>query len=202
MSVVGITGGIGMGKSTVASMLSDTGREVVDTDVLARNLTIANGEAMPEILSSFGSEVIASDGGLNRAAMAEKIFNRPEDRLLLESILHPRIRRAWQDRVSLFRVRKCESIFVVIPLLFETRSEREFDHIICVACASSEQQSRLRERGFSESHAEARIRSQWSIEQKMSLSDTVVWTSCRMETTQRQLRDTLELHGMSRAFGN
>ncbi|MDA7667775.1 dephospho-CoA kinase, partial [bacterium] len=72
MSVVGITGGIGMGKSTIASMLSASGREVVDTDFIARQLTLPNGEAIPEILSSFGPEVIASDGGLNRAAMAER----------------------------------------------------------------------------------------------------------------------------------
>jgi dephospho-CoA kinase len=202
MSVVGITGGIGMGKSTIASMLSDSGREVVDTDLIARQLTVTNGEAMPEIVSAFGAEVITSDGGLNRAAMAERIFNRSKDRLLLESILHPRIRRAWQDRVSLFRNRESDPIFVVIPLLFETSAEKEFDHIVCVACALSEQQNRLRDRGFSESHAEARIRSQWSIERKMDLSDTIVWTSCRLEITQRQLADTLGSCFMSSASRN
>jgi dephospho-CoA kinase len=202
MSVVGITGGIGMGKSTIASMLSASGREVVDTDFIARQLTLPNGEAIPEILSSFGPEVIASDGGLNRAAMAERIFNRSQDRLLLESILHPRIRRIWQDRVSTFRTRKSDPIFVVIPLLFETRSEQEFDHIVCVACTLNEQQNRLRDRGFSESHAEARIGSQWSIEKKMDLSDTVVWTSCRLEITKRQLGDPLGFCFMSSASGN
>ncbi|MBT5707289.1 MAG: dephospho-CoA kinase [Verrucomicrobia bacterium] len=202
MSVVGITGGIGMGKSTIASMLSASGREVVDTDFIARQLTLPNGEAIPEILSSFGPEVIASDGGLNRAAMAERIFNRSQDRLLLESILHPRIRRIWQDRVSTFRTRKSDPIFVVIPLLFETRSEQEFDHIICIACTLNDQRNRLRDRGFSESDAEARIRSQWSIEKKMDLSDTVVWTSCRLEITKRQLGDPLGSCLMSPASGN
>ena len=80
MSVVGITGGIGMGKSTIASMLSDSGREVVDTDLIARQLTVANGEAMPEIVSSFGAEVITSDGGLNRAAMAYRQLAFPTAR--------------------------------------------------------------------------------------------------------------------------
>jgi dephospho-CoA kinase len=191
MSVVGITGGIGMGKSTVASMLSDSGREIVDTDVIARKLTVANGDAMSEILSTFGPQVIAPDGGLNRAAMADRIFNRSEDRLRLESILHPQIRRAWQDRVSLLRNRKSEAIFVVIPLLFETSAEQEFDHIVCVACSTSDQQDRLRDRGFSESHSEARIRAQWDIEKKIGLSDTVVWTSCRMKITQQQVGETL-----------
>ena len=134
--------------------------------------------------------------------MAERIFNRSQDRLLLESILHPRIRRIWQDRVSTFRTRKSDPIFVVIPLLFETRSEQEFDHIICIACTLNDQRNRLRDRGFSESDAEARIRSQWSIEKKMDLSDTVVWTSCRLEITKRQLGDPLGSCLMSPASGN
>ena len=187
MSVVGITGGIGMGKSTVAGMLSDTGYEHVDTDSIARSLTVAGGDAMAEIVSSFGAEVIDLDGGLNRSAMAERVFNSTEDRLLLESILHPRIHRLWQDRVSEFRTQNQGLIFVIIPLLFEIHAEQEFDSIVCVACRSLDQRNRLRDRGFSESHAEARIRSQWNIEKKMNQSDIVIWTSCQLKITRQQV---------------
>ena len=185
-----------MGKSTLAEMVKTTGALVVDTDQIARELTVPGGDAMVEIRDSFGVGVIAEDGGLDRQAMAARVFENEAERGRLETILHPRIRDTWQKAVSAYRGKGDRWSFVVIPLLFETGSEEEFDHILCVACQRKDQEERLLERGFSAEHARLRIESQWDIEKKMRLSDWVIWTSCRQELTRIQLDWILGSLGM------
>lgn len=182
-----------MGKSTISAFLQDAGFPVVDTDILARELTVAEGAALPEIVRVFGRGVLAVDGGLNRSLMADRIFRNEECRGQLEAILHPRIRSAWQEQVQGFRDDSERLIFVVIPLLFETACAAELDRVVCVACRAQEQMDRLRERGWSEAHANARIEAQWPIERKIGLADVVIWTSCQLHYSYRQLTDTFGL---------
>ena len=182
-----------MGKSTVAAFLQKADFPVVDTDTIARELTVAGGAALPEIVRVFGREVLANDGGLNRPVMADQVFHDAKKRLQLESILHPMIRFAWQEQVRPFRGVEEKRILVVIPLLFETACEGEFDRVVCVACRPEEQQERLRVRGWSDSQANARIKAQWPIERKICSSDMVIWTSCRLEWTYRQLAEEFGL---------
>ena len=187
MSVFGLTGGVGMGKTTVADMLSERGVELVDTDSIARQLTAIGGAALPAIVSAFGESVISASGGLDRESMARLVFQNSSERQKLESILHPLIRKQWQSRVVAFQNRSEAHLVVVIPLLFETGVEHAFDRLVCVACSEKDQLLRLAKRGWSEQHSIDRIRSQWPIERKMALCDVVVWTGCSLELSQRQI---------------
>lgn len=186
MSVVGVTGGVGMGKTFLSGLLEKFRFPVLDADVLARELTEPGGEALPAIVQIFGSSVLDSEGGLNRRRVAEIVFKNSEKRKQLERVLHPRIRLLWRDRVAPFRSQEAGPIFVVIPLLYEVGAEDELDFIVCVACRREEQRERLAIRGWSEDHIQQRLKAQWAIERKMRLADMVVWTSCSFAATVRQ----------------
>lgn len=175
----------------MADMLAKRGIELVDTDVIARQLTAGGGKALPEIVAAFGEQVIDSSGALDRALMAQMVFRDPLKRQKLESILHPLIREDWRGRVVAFRERPSAHLIVVIPLLFETAAEGEFDQLICVACSHKDQKQRLADRGWSVEHANDRIRSQWPVERKMARCDLVLWTSCSLELCQRQIEGML-----------
>ena len=188
MSVVGITGGIGMGKTSLAGLLKKFGFPVLDADVLARELTAPGGESLPAIVQIFGSSVLSDEGGLDRRRVAEIVFENSDKRKQLERILHPRIRLLWKYRAAPFRSQEAGPIFVVIPLLYEAGTEDEFDFIVCVACRGEEQRERLAIRGWNEDHIQQRLKAQWAIERKMRLADMVVWTSCSFAATVRQAK--------------
>ena len=183
MSVVGITGGIGMGKTSLAGLLKKFGFPVLDADMLARELTAPGGEALPAIVAIFGSSVLNDEGGLDRRRVAEIVFKNSDQRKQLEGILHPRIRLLWKGRVAPFRSQGAGPIFVVIPLLYEVGAEDELDFIVCVACRREEQRERLAIRGWDEDHIQQRLNAQWAIDRKMRLADMVVWTSCSFAAT-------------------
>ena len=188
MQVLGLTGGVGMGKSTADSILRRWGIPVVDTDVLARDLVAPGQPALQEIRAAFGPEVLDPSGELRRGALAERVFTDPEARQRLESILHPRIRRLWRAQVADWSVSGQHPVaVVVIPLLFETGAEREVDATICVACSPATQRQRLRERGWSDRQIDARIASQWPVSRKIELATYVVWTEGSLEVHEQQL---------------
>ena len=176
MKVLGLTGGVGMGKSTAAQMLRERGVAVVDTDVLARQVVEPGQPALAEVVEAFGSELIGPAGQLRRAELARRVFADAAARARLEKILHPRIRALWQAQVETWRAEGRPLAVVVIPLLFETRAEAELDATICLACTAATQQERLRARGWSAEQIEQRIRAQWPVEQKIARANYVVWT--------------------------
>src|SRR5437762_9532318 len=120
MKLLGLTGGIGMGKSTADQLLRDRGIPVIDTDLLARQLVEPGQPALAEIAQTFGSQVLSTDGRLRRDEMARLAFADPAARRKLEAILHPRIRSLWQSQIALWRDENHPLVVVVIPLLFET----------------------------------------------------------------------------------
>lgn len=187
MKVFGLTGGIGMGKSTSAAMLARRGIPVIDTDVLAREVVEPGQPALAEIASSFGSQLIGSDGQLRRAALGEMVFADAKKRRVLESILHPRIRQRWKEQVSAWREASARCGVVVIPLLFETGAQSAFDAVICTACSATTQRERLQGRGMTSQQIEQRIAAQWPIEEKIKVSAYVVWTEGTLEIHERQL---------------
>ena len=176
MKVLGLTGGVGMGKSTAAQMLRERGVAVVDTDVLARQVVEPGKPALAEVVKAFGGEIVGPDGQLRRAELARRVFADAAARARLEKILHPRIRALWQAQVETWRAEGRPLAVVVIPLLFETRAEAELDGTICLACTAATQQERLRARGWSAEQIEQRIRAQWPVEQKIARANYVVWT--------------------------
>jgi dephospho-CoA kinase len=194
--VLGLTGGVGMGKSTTAALLAERGVKIIDTDLLARQLVEPGQPALTEIREAFGSEVFAPDGSLRRDQLARRVFSDTAARKTLEIILHPRIRQRWQSQLAEWRSANGlsqpdgESIrffCVVIPLLFETHAETEMDATICLACTPATQHRRLVSRGWSDEQIAQRISSQLPIEQKMTRANYVVWNEGPLELLSAQL---------------
>ena len=187
MKVCGLTGGVGMGKSTAAEFLRARGAQVVDADELARQLVQPDQPALAEIQTEFGKKVIAPDGRLRRDELARIVFADAAAREKLEAILHPRIGERWLAQIETWRGENRALAVVVIPLLFETRAESHFDKIICVACSAPAQRERLLARGWTPEQIRQRLAAQWPVEQKISRADFVVWTDGAPDTQVRQL---------------
>ncbi len=187
MRVLGLTGGVGMGKSATDSLLRQRGVPVTDTDVLARQLVQPGQPALAEIHQTFGPGFIGPDGHLRRDELASLVFADPNARRQLEAILHPRIRELWRARIEADRANECPIAVIVIPLLFETHAEKDLDATICVACSPATQRHRLLARGWPPGQIEQRIRAQWPIEKKIAHADYVIWTEAGMDVHGEQL---------------
>ena len=142
--VVGLTGGIGSGKSAVASLFAELGADVIDTDAIAHALTASGGAAIPAIRQRFGDGFIAADGSLDRTRMRQHVFVRPDARQMLESILHPMIRTETDRRIA---ASQAPYTVVVVPLLVEARGYLDrVNRIVVVDCAPETQITRVMER--------------------------------------------------------
>ncbi|MGC9940596.1 MAG: dephospho-CoA kinase [Verrucomicrobiota bacterium] len=176
MKVCGLTGGVGMGKSTAAGFFLKLGARVVDTDEIARRLVQPGQPALLEIGEQFGKEVIAAGGELKRAELARIVFGDELARKKLESILHPRVREGWSRQIEVWRAENHRLALVVIPLLFETQAQTVFEKVICAACSPAAQHERLRGRGWDPEQIRRRIAAQMPVEQKIVRSHFVIWT--------------------------
>jgi dephospho-CoA kinase len=195
MKVLGLTGGIGMGKSTSARLLRAREVPVVDTDDLARQVVAPGQPALAEVLAAFGPKMAGPDGQLRRAELARCVFADPAARRRLEAILHPPIRALWRAQVETWRAEGRPLAVVVIPLLFETKAETELDLTICVACSAPTQQQRLQARGWSPEQIEQRLQAQWPVETKAARADYLVWTEADLEVHAAQIERILRRLG-------
>jgi dephospho-CoA kinase len=170
---LGITGGIGCGKSTVGKILAAQGWHVIDTDDIARQLLTSDAETISATLSAWPSAG-NPDGSINRQALARIVFNDTRALHTLNSITHHKIRTVWHtQRESAFRAG--HSTAVIIPLLHEVGAAKEFDYVLCVGCSRTTQLPRLRQRGWSENDIHLRLRTQLPLEKKAELSDFFLW---------------------------
>jgi dephospho-CoA kinase len=187
MQLFGVTGGVGMGKSTAGELLRQQGVSVVDTDAISHQLVEPGLPALEEIVEKFGPSVLDDSGRLNRGELARLVFPDAVSRAALESILHPRIRLAWQAEVENWRAAGHTAGAVIIPLLFETNAAPLFDAVICVACSGATQWQRLRQRGWTDRQIRQRLEAQLPLDQKVAQSDYVVWTDTTLEAHAAQL---------------
>jgi dephospho-CoA kinase len=173
MFTVGLTGGIGSGKSTVADLFAVLGVPVVDTDVIARQLTAPGGEALDDIRAAFGASLIQPDGGLDRAAMGRLVFGDIGARSRLEAILHPRIREAVRRALAAL---EAPYALVVIPLLVETGAYRDLlDRVLVVDCPEALQIERVMARsGLAREDVEAILAAQATRAQRLAEADDVI----------------------------
>lgn len=192
MKLIGLTGGVGMGKSTAANILSELGHPVIDTDQLARDLVEPGQPALEELKAKFGDAVIRADGRVNREALARIVFADPAARRDLEAILHPRIRAIWIRGAEDWRQEGIGLGIVVIPLLFETASEEHFDAVWCVACTGASQKARLAQRGWNADEISRRIGAQWPIEKKMLHASRIIWTEGTVDVHRQQISRLLD----------
>ena len=191
MKTFGLTGGIGMGKSTAAQFFRQHGAQVVDTDKLAHQLVEPDQPALAEIRSVFGNDIVSGDGRLRREALAAIVFADPAARKQLENILHPRIRERWLEQLETWRGQNQALAVVVIPLLFETRSETHFDKTACVACSPVNQRRRLLERGWTPEQINLRTAAQMPVQEKIARSDFVIWTDGDLPGHSQQIQRIL-----------
>ena len=188
---LGLTGGVGMGKSTASNFLYDLGFKVADTDDIARTLVEPGKPALEDIVKAFGKEVLQNNGALNRGKTAELVFSDDSKRLRLEDILHPLIRETWETRLNEWSAQNEKLGVVVIPLLYETECERYFDKVVCIACSKDIQRQRLRQRGWSDLEIDQKIKAQLLIGEKMSRADYVVWTNGAIDTHANQWKELI-----------
>lgn len=181
--LVGLTGGIASGKSFVADCFAELGVDIVDTDVVAREVVEPGRPALAEIRAAFGDSVITGDGRLDRRAMRELVFRDDARRRQLESILHPRIRQASMDQAA---AATGPYVIVVVPLLFESPMKTAMDRILVVDCAEETQLARLMARDDESAEQGRRIMAtQASREQRLSIADDVINNDGGREETRK-----------------
>ncbi|ALC89703.1 dephospho-CoA kinase [Bacillus sp. FJAT-18017] len=190
---IGLTGGIASGKSTVSRMCMEMGMPVIDADVEAR-LAVEPGEpAYEKIVSSFGKSILLPDGGIDRPALGSIVFNNEEKRLLLNSFVHPEVRRRMLGKKEDAIKAGARTVILDIPLLFESKLQYMADKTVVVYVDREVQLTRLMERNaFSKEEAESRIGSQMQLSEKAAMADAVINNNGTVEETKRQLLEILE----------
>lgn len=188
--LVGITGGIGSGKSTVAQLLSECGYPLVDADAVSRQLTQTGGLAMPSIAQAFGDALVAPDGGLHRQLMRELAFSQPEVRKKLEAILHPLIGQSIAKAIAGHAQTGAPCVLLDIPLITSaSRWPPMLDRILVVDCLESTQIDRVRLRSqLNETEVKAIMAQQISRLERRALADWVIFNDgLSMEALKKQV---------------
>lgn len=193
MKLVGLTGGIASGKSTVAKILQSLGAAIVNADDLAREVVEPGHEAWKEIVASFGADILQSDQTLDRQKLRALIFNQPEARKRLESIIHPRVRALAEERIRQYAAAGYPVVIYEVPLLFEGNLQEWLRPVILVACGVETQTARLQKRDhLTATDAEKHIAAQMSLKDKRRLADYVIENNGSLEDLERQTRQILE----------
>lgn len=169
---VGLTGGIGSGKSTVARLLADRGAFVVDADAIAREVVSPGSDGLAALVDHFGVRILNADGSLNRQELAGIVFADPDERAQLDAITHPRIAGLTHERYKL--AAPGQIIVHDVPLLVELGLASGYDHVVVVDCPDEIRVQRLVERGLTGADARSRIAAQATREQRLAVADTVL----------------------------
>ena len=190
--IIGLTGSIASGKSTVSTMLKRKGFPIVDADEIARQVVELGSPVLQEISRVFGESVLQADGSLNREKLGEIIFNDEEMRQKLNSIIHPAIRQEMLKQKDEWLAGGANTVIMDIPLLFESKLQSFVDTIIVVSVTPEIQKERLIARNvLSEEEADRRIQSQLPVKEKEKAADAVLFNNGTVEETEKQLDSLL-----------
>lgn len=172
MLKIGLTGGIGSGKSTVCQLFAELGVPIIDADVIARQLVEPGLPALQRIVDLFGEEMLNGDGSLNRAKLRESVFSAADKKRQLDGLMHPLVYAQIAAEVAALR---CEYCVIAVPLLLESTHDYAFDRILLIDCPEALQIERVMQRnGFSLAQVQAIIDSQMPRQQRFSRVDDVV----------------------------
>ena len=186
--VLGLTGSIACGKSTVAGYLKEMGACIIDADAISRKLTAPGGVALPAIREAFGDDVFHKDGTLNRASLANAIFTSIENRRRLEGILHPAVQSETLREMDEGRANGAEVIVLDVPLLFETGMDALCDCVWVISVDEETQITRVMQRdGKTRAQAQERIAAQMPLSEKERHADRVIRTDRPMEETKKEV---------------
>ncbi|MFJ8063332.1 dephospho-CoA kinase [Psychrobacillus sp. NPDC096426] len=190
--IIGLTGSIASGKSTVSNMLKVLGYPIVDADLVARVVVERGTETLQTIQEVFGQEVIAEDGTLNRGKLGEIIFSSPSKRKQLNDIIHPAIRAEMLRQKEQLLIDGHPTIIMDIPLLFESKLQSYVEKILVVTVTEETQLERLMARNnYTLEEAKARIQSQLPLSIKEKEADAVIYNNGTLESTEQQLKKIL-----------
>ena len=206
MVIIGLTGGLGTGKTTVARMFEQLGAVVLDADRVAYRAMEPKRLAWRNIVKAFGPDALNEDGTINRRWLAERVFRDDEARRQLEAIVHPRVLRFLTDQIKRLahghdpsgplahektsrkrKSRRVKAVVLDVPLLLEANVQRLADAVVVVTAPPELQRQRLLARGMSETDIERRVAAQWDVSAKVALADFVVDNSGGLEHTRRQV---------------
>jgi len=198
MKLVGLTGGIGSGKSSVAEMLSALGATVIDADAIVHELQRQGQPLLDEMVAAFGPGILRPDGELDRKALGDRVFRDPEARKRLGDLVHPKVGTEMMARVEAARAADAEIVVMDVPLLLEGRraaapgreaARAPYDCIVVVWVPEAVQIERTVARdGCTREEAERRVRAQMSLDEKRRLADHVIDNSGSREATETQVR--------------
>lgn len=193
MKLIGLTGGIASGKTTVAKILQRLGAAVVDADALSREVVEPERPAWKEIIKAFGEEILQADRALDRQKLRATIFNNPAARKTLESIIHPRVRALAEERIGRHAAAGYEIVVYEVPLLFEGNLHEWLRPVVLVACDVQIQKQRLQYRDrLNTEEAQRHIDAQMSLEEKRRLADYVIENDGDLEDLERQVQAVLK----------
>jgi dephospho-CoA kinase len=190
--IIGITGGIASGKSTVTGMLRNRGYAVIDADIVAREVVEPGEDAYKKIVAHFGKKVIGSNAFLDRQLLGEIIFNDDKERAVLNEIVHPAVRLRMNEKKAAYITEGRNTVFFDIPLLFESKLEHLVEKTMLVYVDQVTQLKRLMHRNnYKKEEAMARINSQMLIEDKKDLADIIIDNNGSVAETEMQLQKVL-----------
>jgi dephospho-CoA kinase len=171
--IIGVTGGIACGKSEVGKLLADAGIDVRDSDQIAHAVMARDGAAYRGVVEYFGDSLVKPDGEIDRAILGARVFADPEERAVLNALVHPHVRKIWQEWAASVRRRNAVGA-ILIPLLYEVGADRDMDVVICVAASTETVMERLQSRKLSANEARQRINSQMPLSEKMKRADYII----------------------------
>ncbi|MGE5673806.1 MAG: dephospho-CoA kinase [Mycobacterium leprae] len=190
MKVVGLTGGIASGKSTVSRFLREMGAPVVDADVIVHELQQPGTAVLAAIVDQFGLEVLRPDGTLDRARLGQRVFADPQQRRQLEAIVHPAVEERMWAEVARLRSAGAQAVVLDVPLLIEGGLYKQVDRVWLVYVDRATQRARLIERDhLSPAAAEARLAAQMPLDQKRQVADLVIDNRGSQGETRRQVEE-------------
>jgi dephospho-CoA kinase len=193
VKLIGLTGGIASGKSTVAAILTRLGAAVINADELSREVVQPGKDAWKEIVAAFGTEILQEDSTLDRRKLRKIVFDRPAARRKLEAIIHPRVRALAEARIQELATAGHSVIVYEVPLLFEVQLHQWLRPVILVACDATTQKKRLRQRDrLTDPEAQQHIDAQMSLDEKRKLADYIIENNGSLEELEERVRSVLD----------
>lgn len=193
MKVIGLTGGIACGKSSVGTILRKLGVKVIDADEIAHRIYLPGMSGYVEIVKEFGPDIVDAEGQINRKRLGEMVFQSPEARAKLEGITHPVIIQEINDLIDAAKSENCPLLVVEVPLLFEVGLEHQFDYIWVVSAHPDVQLKRLMKRNhLTEGEAAARLSAQLPLSDKEGKADVIVYNNSELYHLEDEIKRLLE----------
>ena len=186
MLKIGLTGGVGCGKSTAVSYFQSLGIPVIDADLIARTVVEPGQPALQQIAQAFGSTILNENGSLNRGLLRETVFNNVEQLTKLEAILHPLIKKSIINKINEYQAHAY--IIVDVPLLFEKNYTKLFDRVLVIDCLPDQQKQRVKQRdGSTDGVIESIMQTQINRDKRLSLADDILKNTTSVEALYQQI---------------